>query len=298
MKKVFTLLVFTLCSSLLFAQTTLEYHLKKGDTFTIRQNAHQIITQELDGAAHKITNRINGLIEFKVLGKVAGHYELSITFRDLHLNMTSSIQGELMNVNAQEVSEENIQSKIFNSLLNIPIQMILAKNGDIIEVHGGDSLVSRMASSSGIQDAFSLNLMKKSLEKEFGSEALSQSYKQMTYIYPDQIVNVGDSWENEYAGKLSAKNVWTLDAITIDHALITGRSSVLMDVKEVATTMRLEGTQETSITTDFRSGFIKSMTVTGSSEGISTMAQIGDQEIPTTIASTITYELVETMPSH
>ena len=297
MKKVISILVFALYSSLALGQTSLQYRLSEGDTFTIKQNAQQIITQELDGATHEITNKIAGIMEFIVVGEREDNYELTITFKDLNLNMSSSIQGELLNVKANEVNEEDIQSKIFNSLLNVPIQMLLAKNGDILEVTGGDSLVSKMAKSSGLQDDFSLNMMKKSLEMEFGSKALSDSYKQMTFIYPDNGINVGDSWENEYSGKLSAKNVWTLDDLNDTNATISGKAQVVMDVKEPATTMKLNGHQATSITTDVVSGFIQMMTVEGESKGISTMTQLGDQEIPTTIKSTITYELIAPLSS-
>ena len=134
--------------------------------------------------------------------------------------------------------------------------------------------------------------MKKGLEKEFGSEALSNSYKQMTFIYPEKKVNVGDSWENEYVGKLNAKNTWTLEAIDKDSATIGGSADVVMNIKDEATTMKLNGTQQTQITTDIASGFVKSMTVEGEAKGIATMPQFKDTEIPTTITSTITYELI------
>jgi len=292
MKNSISLLVFAFFGTILFGQTTLEYNLNKGDTFLIKQQAQQIITQELDGAVHEITNKIDGVMEFKVIGEKDGHYEIDMTFKNLNLNMSSSIQGELLSVNAQEVTEGDMQSKIFNSLLNVPIHIILAKNGDILKVDGGDSLVSKMVHASGLKDDFSLNLMKKSLEKEFGSEALSNSYEQLTYIYPEGEINIGDTWENEYIGKLSAKNIWTLDNITSTNASISGKAVVVMDVTEPATTMKLRGTQDTSITTDIISGFIVLKVVEGTSEGISTITQMGDQEIPTTIKSTITYELI------
>ena len=280
MKKIVLFIVFIACNGLLFGQSKLSYRLNEGDTFTIKQNAQQVITQEIDGASHEIVNNIDGVMEFIVVGEKEGNYELTIAFKDLNLKMTSSIQGELLNVKASEVNEEDIQTKIFNSLLNVPIQMILAKNGDILEVNGGDSLVSKMANSSGLQDEFSLNMMKKSLEKEFGSKALSDSYKQMTYIYPDSDIAVGDSWENEYTGKLSAKNVWTLDSLSNTNASISGKAEVVMDIVEPATTMKLTGTQDTAITTDISSGFIQMMKVEGASSGTSTMTQLGDPGDP------------------
>src|SRR5690606_24273075 len=196
MKRLLFLSVCTLLHLTVFGQTTLEYNLKKGATFKVKQMAEQIITQELDGTSHVITNQITGILEFKVLDEVAEGYEITLTFKDLNLIMTSSIEGELMNVRAKEVVEEDIQSKIFNAILNNPVKMILAKTGDILRVSGGDSLVSKMTNASGITDEFSINLMKASLNKEFGSEALSNSYKQMTFIYPDKKIKVNDQWEN------------------------------------------------------------------------------------------------------
>lgn len=292
MKHHFLLFFVILCTIATYGQTTLQYNLSKGDIFTVKQQAQQIITQELDGAAHELTNTIEGVLEFKVLGEVDDNYEIALTFKDLNLQMSSSIQGELMNVKAKNVIEGDMQSQIFNSLLNSPVQLLLSRTGDILEVKGGDSLVVKMTAASGLEDEFSLNMMKKSLEKEFGSEALSNNYKQMTFIYPVKDVRVGDTWENEYFGKLNAKNTWRLEALTGTNASISGIADIVMNVTEPATTMKLNGTQKTEITVDLASGFIQKMKVEGSSKGSSTMTQMGDQKIPTTIESTITYELI------
>ncbi len=292
MKKVLPLLFLLFFGPWAMGQVKLEYKLEKDDVFTIKQEAKQVITQELEGAEHELTNVIDGVLEFKVLGKEDDNYEIALTFKDLNLKMVSSIQGELMNVAAKEIVEGDMQSHIFNSLLEHPIQMTLSRNGHILRVQGGDSLVAKMAQASGLEDEFSLNMMKKSLEKEFGSEALSNSYEQMTYLYPQQQVGPGDTWENEYTGKLSTKNTWTLETIEDTNAKITGKAEVIMDITEPATTMNLSGTQATRITTDLSSGFIKKMKVEGESKGTGTMAQLGDQKIPTTIKSTITYERI------
>ncbi|HLT51776.1 MAG TPA: DUF6263 family protein, partial [Arenibacter sp.] len=232
MKRLLFLSVCTLWHMAGFGQTTLGYHLKKGEVFKVKQMAEQIITQELDGTSHVITNQIDGVLEFKVLGEVAEGYEIALTFKDLNLIMTSSLQGELMNVRATEVVEGDMQSKIFNTILNNPVKMVLAKTGDILRVSGGDSLVNKMTDASGLEDEFSINLMKRSLSKEFGSEALSNSYKQMTFIYPDKKVKVNDQWENAYTGKLRTANIWTLKGITDHRTTITGKATVIMDIKD------------------------------------------------------------------
>ncbi|MFS4448622.1 DUF6263 family protein [Maribacter sp. 2307UL18-2] len=293
MKYTLAVLYIFFFSITLNGQTVLGYQLKKGDVFKVKQNAKQLITQELDGASHVLTNTLDGILEFTVIGESNDAYTIAFQFKDLNLLMDSSIQGELMNVRAKEVSEEDIQSKMFNSLLDQPVEMMLAKTGNILEVVGGDSLVAQMANSSGLEDEFSKNLMKKSLEKEFGSEALSSSYKQMTFIYSDHQVAVGDTWQNEYTGKLNAQNTWTLEALEDKTVTISGNADVTMDINEQATTMNLMGSQTTEITADRNTGFIEFMTVESEAKGVSTMAQLGDQEIPTTITSTITYKLIE-----
>ncbi len=287
------MLIYMLINTTLIGQSTMEYNLSLGDVFTIKQDANQIITQEIEGATHEIINTLHGILEFRVKGDNNNTYAIDVMFKDLNLKMTSSIQGELMNIHAKEYEEDDAQSKIFNSLLDVPIQIILARTGDILEVSGGDSLVSKMANASGLKDEFSLNMMKKSLEKEFGSEALSNSYKQLTFLYPGTAIEVGDSWNNEYAGKLQAQNTWTLNEITDASANIVGKALVVMDVVESSSTMKLSGTQESSVITDITTGFVKKMTVRGLAEGYTTMTQMGDQEIPTIIKSTIIYELIE-----
>ena len=288
LKYLFVLVFGTIC----FGQTTLAYHLKKDAIFTIKQDAHQVITQNLDGTTHEITNTMDGILEFRVIGENADHYEIAMRFKDLNLTMTSNLEGELLNVKAAELRKGDLQSQIFNSMLDTPVEITLTKTGDIVAVRGGDNLVIKMTKASGIEDAVALNMMETSLLKEFGSEALSNNYEQMTFIYPDKVLKVGDSWENEYLGKLNAKNKWTLNAISATMAEISGDANVVLDVNDTDSAMRLSGTQKTHITTDVASGFVRSMTVESFSDGTSTIAQLGDQKIPTTIKSTITYQLI------
>ncbi|WP_297792105.1 DUF6263 family protein [uncultured Eudoraea sp.] len=274
-------------------QSTLQYNLSVGDVFIIKQDANQLITQEIEGTTHEITNTLGGVMEFRVRAENEDTYDLDVLFKDLNLKMISSSQGELLNVSAKDYEENDIQSKIFNSLLNVPVQVTLARTGDILEVNGGDSLVSKMVNASGVKDEYSLNMMKKSLEKEFGSEALSNSYEQFTFLYPNSSVKVGDSWNNEYKGKMQAQNTWTLKEISEVSAAIEGNALVVMEVVEPASTMKLNGTQDSSVATDISTGFARKMTVTGLVEGFTSMSQMGDQEIPTKIKSTIIYELIE-----
>lgn len=293
MKHYLAVLLLFFSTTLVVGQTVLKYDLKEGDSFVVKQKAEQKITQELNGEAHILTNLLEGLLEFKVLGSENENYIVSLAFKDLNMNMTSSLQGELMKVRAKEVVEDDIQSKIFNSLLDNPVELTLDSTGNILKVVGGDSLISKMANASGLEDEFTKNMMKESLKKEFGSEALSNSYKQMTFIYGGEEVNIGDTWANSYVGKLNAQNTWTLKSISDVEANIEGIAEVIIATSEQSISMDLNGEQTTTIVASRKNGFIKTMQVEGEFKGMSVMPQMGSAEIPTTIESTTTYELIQ-----
>jgi len=259
MKSLVSPFIFMLAIINVNGQTTLQYNFEVDDTFSFKQTAEQVITQEFEGASHEITNNIDGILGFKVIASKEDSYELELEFKDLNLKMTSSIQGDLMNVKASVIEEDNVQSKVFNSLLNTPVTLTLSKNGKILSVQGGDSLVTRMVNASGLEDDFSLNMMKKSLEKEFGSKALSESYEQMTYIYSDNAIRIGDTWKNNYTGKLAVENNWKLEELNETIAKISGDANIIMSVSEPSSTMNLTGKQITQIITNATSGLIQNM---------------------------------------
>ncbi len=277
----------------LTGQETLRYRLEKGDLFTIEQQAEQQITQKIEQSEHRVTNRITALLQFRVVGKRDSSYLLDFEFKDLVFSIYSNIQGELLNIRARELDETDVQSRLFNSLLDSPIRMELSTQGEILGVKGGDSLVSRMLASTGLEEGFTRSLMQKSLEQEYGSQALASSYEQMTFFYPNRPVQAGDRWKNSFEGKLEASNTWTLDSLFSDRAVISGESAIRMKTEESGTSMVLEGTQQTNIRTNRKSGFISQMTVASTADGSSTMVQTGALEIPTHISTRISYTLID-----
>ena len=292
LRSIQSLLFLAICH-LAVGQSSLHYTLNKGDKFVIQQVAKQNITQLIEGVSHELENNISGLIEFKVTAVKEDNYELDMSFLELKMQMSSNMQGELMNINASQVNEGDVQSKIFNSLLHVPVQIILAKNGNILAVNGGDSLIVKMTEASGLTDQLSKNSLRASLEGEFGSKALSESFEQMTYIYPDFDNPAIKNWKNEYSGKLAAKNSWTLEKTSDMENHIKGEADITMNIDDSGTSMSLKGKQETTITADPESGFILDMLVEGYSEGTAMTSLTGDVEIPTTVRSTTTYKLIQ-----
>jgi hypothetical protein len=276
-----------------YGQSALGYQLEEGDLFIVEQQAEQQIVQSLDGTSHELTNRISGILQFRVMQVRDTSYILEFMFRDLVFQIESSLQGTLLDIHASEPDPADTQAQVFNALLDVPVKMELGKAGRILEVTGGDSLVARVVAQAGLEDGFNKTVMKRTLEQQYGSRALAQSYEQMTFFYPAIPVSVGDQWENTHRGKISAQNTWQLDSLDVERAVISGTASLKMKMADPSSSMDLEGTQKMNVTTHRASGFLKEMQVENQASGVSTSAQTGDLEIPTTITSIITYRLIE-----
>lgn len=291
-RTLYRLLLLLCFPGVLMAQDTLGYELRKGDVFTLEQKAEQHISQSLDDTSHELTNRVSGVIQFRVLEQKDTTYLLEFMFNDLIFKIESSLQGVLLDVHAGEPRAGDAQAAIFNGLLNIPIQMELSRQGEILEVIGGEHMISKVLEQSGLPEGFPRSIMKKSLEQQYGSQALADSYEQMTYFYPRKAVAKNDKWSNRFEGKLEAENTWKLDSLTTERTYISGKASILMKSDEPSNSMRLQGAQQTTVIADRKSGFIREMSIRSEAEGISTAAQMGAVEIPTTINSIVTYRLI------
>lgn len=287
------LLTFFSALNALIAQKTLKYNLKEGDTYKITQQANQLITQQIEGSSHEITNELTGFFNFKVVGVDEMGFDIILNFQNFTLKTNSSIQGVLMDVNAKKLVEGDIMSEMFHAIIGYELSMRMTTNGSILYVKGGDELITKMISAASIEDEFNLNLMRKSLTNEFSSKGLADSFEQMTFFYPDTKVTINDTWENTYNGKLSANNTFKLEKIDTNTISISGNASIVINTEESGAIMSLSGSQESFIETNTKTGFIKKTMISSFLEGNTVMTQISNSEIPTTIKSTTTYKLLE-----
>ncbi len=284
------ILLFTLLGCNLQAQTLLQYNLKINDSIVVNQKANQKITQDIDGSKHEMTNVLESTFVFIVKKVTDSSYVLDFSFKLFKLNSTSNLYGEIMSIDTSApIEPEDMEAAIFSGLTKSKLKIELLKNGDIINIRGTNSMITNMLDRSGIADEYTKQLMIEEMKKEFGSKSLANSFEQFTYIYPSKKKVIGERWENMYAGDLEAKNTWTLQAIspTID---ILGSSQISIKSVEDNFNMLLEGEQKTRISSDAKTGVVKTMTVTSKTQGNTVSLQNNSVKIPTTINSVTTYK--------
>ena len=126
------------------AQNKLEYRLAVGDTFTVYQEAKQLITQDINGVDQIIQNDLKGSMHFEVLSATPENYTLSMSFKRLKMLMTSPSLGELSNADTDSADSTDITNMLFKGILNIPVSIVMERTGKIKSVTGGDKLIANI----------------------------------------------------------------------------------------------------------------------------------------------------------
>ena len=288
MRQLLTLLCFfTLWS--VSGQNLLQYDLDVGDSFTIDQEAKQVITQEISGMKQIINNDIIGAMHFKVVQSEPDYLVMEMSFKKIKMTMSSPSLGELMSMDTTSETDD-MMSLLMRGAIDQPVTIYMYRNGKINEVTGGDKLIENMFKNAGMTQPELINASKAQMEKQFGTKALTNSFEQMTFLFSEDEVNVNDTWSNEYFGDLNAKNTWTLSSIEGDNYYINGTADIAMKTTNDSVTMDLSGTQNTVVKGSLKTGVMVELLVNNECKGKSS---INGMEIPTTIKSTITYKIAE-----
>ena len=290
--KAFTILLIFLSTLSLSAQKILQYDLKINDLFNVEQQARQHITQEINGEDQVIDNNLKSSMQFKVVKVEQDFITFEMTFRYMKMSMSSPSLGELLNADTSNDDDSDLTSKMFKGTLNIPVTMVMERTGKIQSISGGEKLIASMFKAAGITDAAAIEANKAQFEKQFGSDALSNSFEQMTYFLPNKSVKLGDTWENAYQGDLKATNKWTLETYNADAYTISGIAASTMSNIDENVMMVLTGSQKTTINANTKTGLFKEITVDGVYIG-DTQVYAGNITIPTKITSTITYKILK-----
>jgi len=289
----FLVTLFTIClvyTLPTMAQYDLGFKLKANDTYRIRQLAKQEITQEFEGMTQVLHNDLEGIFTYRVKEVTTTGYVILMTFEEFAMKVSSDM-GEVMNVRASKKVEGDPMSTILHAIIGHEFELVMTTRGAIVASEGSDALITKMIVATGITDEVGVAMMRKTLEKEYGSDFVG-SLEQMTFIYPDQAVSINESWHTHFSGKLTAQNTWVLEKVTNGIVSISGTANVEMTTINDTVTMNLKGAQETMIETSEETGFIDKMMISGSYEGSSLITQMGSTQIPTTITQTVTYEII------
>lgn len=273
----------------LTAQNLLQYRLKIGDSITINQQATQDIAQDEAGKPHNIQNILEENYTFRVMAKTDSTYILNFKFNSFKLKTTSNKFGVLADIDTKKaLVVEDTEGRVFSGLTAAVLEIEMAKSGKILRVSGTENMINSMISQAGIEDEFTKQLMIESMKSDFGSTSLSNSFEQLTHIYPENPKATTTSWTNTFTGDFNTVNTWAIDKIT-DAIFLNAKCTLSMNIQDEHTNLLLNGTQQIKVIANKANGFIKEMTVTAKAQSAKDLNNPERQ--PTIINSKTTYKI-------
>ncbi|MDY8137218.1 DUF6263 family protein [Aquimarina sp. 2201CG5-10] len=290
-KQALLLVLLFFVSMIVFAQKQLKYNLTTEDSFIIHQNTTQHITQTLPYGEQVVTNEIGGDMFFNVVKVQEDSISIEMQYKSLKMKMSSPSLGDLMTVDTSVTPDStDIQALIFQGLVDAPVTFTMLRTGKIVSFNGAENLISSMLKSAKITEPNMVDVIRASLDGQWGDETLINNFEQMIYVYGNNTSSKGDTWQNQYTGDLSAKNTWKIEAIDNEKAQLVGDATIEMNTTNKDISMALTGTQESIMSIDPQTGLITEAKVSGSCKGDSIMTVSPDTKIPTSITYTNNYK--------
>ncbi len=288
------LLVFFLAHSILPAYSTttgnkpvpsnrvlLKFNLKPGDKYLFSSVMKQLTTQEAMGREIKTTQHTTADYLYDVLSVQNGITTINVTFRAMKMDM--DISGvKHVSFDSDKPEEAPAELSALKDMVGKSFVMEVNEEGTVQSVKG---LVEIMG---GAQSPLQ--------QLGFTDSAMTHTMSQMTNIYPNKAVSVGEGWAKALSAPLAnllhmdITATYTLTAISGKTAIVDVKGDIQFSkLKNGATVpvmadadVSLTGTQNGTLELDIESGLPQKMTL---KQDISGNLDIQGMKIPMSLQS-------------
>ncbi|MGB9722517.1 MAG: DUF6263 family protein [Chloroflexia bacterium] len=288
-------------------KVTLRYHLQKGQTYSLRMNMEQKITQSLLGQ-NIVVNQTLGLdMHYDVQDVDApGNMTGRVTIGAVRYRMESPM-GKI-EYDSQKPTPADPTSQVLSALVGASFTMKISPTGEVLEVSGIQEMVEEVLGRLDTLGASRDELMQ-TLGQWMDEKGLVQTTGLSTAVYPDHPVAVGESWSQETSGggigaiALATHTTWTLrsrqggvSTIEIRSTVQSAPGAAPMEMMGIQVTYDIGGTQNGTMQVDETTGWIVHAEVNQNLEG-KIAVKGGGQGIPEGMNWPITIESVITLDS-
>lgn len=259
---------YTVTAILLFSinlnKADLGLKLKVGDTYSQSYVSKTSITQNINGMEQVINMEIIGGMTFHVEERMSDRYLMSASYSSLAMKMNSPM-GEVLF--SSEGETEDMFSIIMKNMVGKAFKIEMHKNGSIAGIHELDNIFNNMFEAFPDLPEQQKAQITAQLKQAYGEKAFKGNIEMITAIFPDQDVEVGESWKNsvKLESGMSAfmNNTFTLVETGTDAVLIDGITEIstedkdaYMDVNGMPTRYNLSGKMKTSYKVDPQTNWI------------------------------------------
>lgn len=269
------------------AAVQLKFNLKPGDKYLFSSVVKQEIVQEAMGQQITTTQDISTEYIYTIKARDNGVTEIEVLMNAL--KMDTDVGGmQRITFDSNDPDAGTSELKAMSGLIGKSFQLYINEDGSVQKVVGFAEIFDGM---EGPQ--------KEILKQSFGDSSLIQSMNQISNIYPNKAVSIGDTWGKTFSGSIAnllhsdANSDFTLSGLEGDIAVLDvdaqltfskftgeGGNPILQ-----AAEFDMSGTQRGTIEVEVKSGL---PVLSKLKQDITGSMSIQGMEIPMSIVSDIT----------
>jgi len=257
---------------------TLEYKLEKGKTYKQRMISDMITKMDIMGQDVNMNMISEMAFNFDVIGQNNDVYDVQITYQKIKMDVVSPMLFTIDSDSPENSSDKNI-AEVFSSLVELPIDIQLTKQGKVVSVKGVDKLAEKM-------NAINNEQLKPMFGQMLSEKAIQSTLEQSTSFFPDKPVAIGDGWDvalNLNSGGIDIINKIHLtlkqvedNVATLEYAstVATPEGGSVMQIQGMDAKVLMEGEQTGTVLIDMETGWIIRSEITlNSTQSIEVMGQ-------------------------
>jgi hypothetical protein len=265
---------------------TLEFKLEKGKICKQRTVSDFNMTMNAMGQEMKVNVKSEICMHYEVTGQNNDVYDIQVAYQKIKTNMSSLVSFIIDSDFPENSSDKNV-GEVFQSLIGIPIDIQLTKEGKVISVKGTNRLAEKL-------DAITNEQFRQMFGQQFSEKAIQTSLEQLSPYFPAKPVAVDESWDvtiNINSGGFDITNAMKLTLTEVNDkvatlectgTLTTPEGGVALQIQGMKANVSTNGELSGTIRIDMKTGWIvRSEITTNLMQNIEVMGQTLPQKIET-----------------
>lgn len=277
----------------------LRLRLEKGKTYQINMTTVQKVDQEVMGMKMSLSQTIGMGIDFKVT-EVDGQgiQTATITYSSIRFKLTGAPTGNIDYDSTKPPEKVPDMAKGFAAIVGLPMGIKMDSLGTMKEITNLKAFRENLIKNMGLPDGPQKDMMVKMMDTQFGEKNIKHILGQMTCIYPEKSLAVGDQWKKSMAMNspfpILYDMTYQLLKSTPDGASVSMKSVITANPDPKAQpkpmagmqqTLKLSGTQTGTLDINRKTGWIKTGTIKQNMTGTITISGAQNMTVPLTIKS-------------
>jgi hypothetical protein len=298
MKRIFTQLsvIAFLLSSFSFHclgadKYTLQFNLDKGKIYKQRVITDVNMVMNAMGQDIKMNMKMEMMCHYDVIEKNNTGYDIRMSFQKIKMDMNFPSPFTIDSDSPENSFDKSI-GDFFKSLVGVPVDFQITKQGKVTSVKGADKLEEKINTLSNEQ-------FKQQFRQQFSEKAIQTTIEQTSAYFPNNPVALNESWDivNTLAStgfdiinkmnltlKQVKDNVATLE---IKGTLVTPEGGSVLKIQGMDAKVSMKGEQAGTVLMDMKTGWIIRSEITQkSAQDLDIMGQIMKQQ--TEVIATVT----------